>query len=173
MPHETGERSFKSSDAQISLDFITGIVIFSITFLFLVQSITALFVPFQSESEDMQSLANRVAAFLVEEPGGLAISSRNPCLISLEKAIELNDSLNSSASYEIKVNELGLITSSRKYDLHVELRYLNETLYRDAGLAAVLQAGKIPPDLATIAQAKRVVLLSNANERLMLSVKVW
>ncbi|MEM2933619.1 MAG: hypothetical protein QXQ02_07600 [Halobacteria archaeon] len=156
--------------AQISLDFITGIIIFSLAFLFLFQSITGLFIPFQTESEDVHFLANRVAAFLVEDPRALALNSQNPGLISLEKAIELNTSL--SNSYETKINELGLVTPTRKYDLYIELRFLNDSVYRESS-QAVLQAGKVPLDLSTVAQAKRVVLVSELKERLILSVKIW
>ncbi len=157
--------------AQISLDFVAGIIIFSLTFLFLFQSITGLFIPFQSESEDIHFLANRVAAFLVEDPRALAVSSKNPGLISLEKAIELNSSL--SNSYESKINELGLATPNRKYDLYIELRFLNDSVYRDASSQPVLQGGKVPPDISIVAQAKRLVVISESNERLILSVKVW
>jgi hypothetical protein len=160
-----------NSCAQISLDFISGIVIFSIAFLFLIQSITGLFTPFQSESEDVHFLANRVAAFLVEDPRALAVSSQNPGLISLEKAKELNSSL--SNSYENKIKELGLVTANRNYDLYLELRFLNDSLYRDASSQAVLQAGRALPDLSTAAQVKRLVLASESNKILILSVKVW
>ncbi|MEM2924489.1 MAG: hypothetical protein QXJ68_02220 [Methanocellales archaeon] len=158
------------SCAQISLDFIAGIIIFSLAFLFLFQSITGLFVPFQSESENVNFLANRIAAFLIEDPRGLAVNPQNPGLISLEKARELNSSL--SNSYESKINELGLVTANRKYELYLELRFLNDSIYLENS-QAVLKVGKTPPDFSTVAQAKRVVLASELEERLILLVMIW
>ncbi len=166
-------RGFKANDAQMSMDFLIGVTIFSITFLFVAQSISGLFVPFHSESEDVQNMANRVAAFLVEEPLGLAKSSKDPCVITLEKARELNSSLNNSLLYESKRIDLGLVTSGRKFDVLVELQCLNGTVYRGNSTAAVIQAGMTPPDFSTLAQSKRVVLLKDNSELLILSVKVW
>ena len=40
---------------QISLDFISGVVIFMFSFMFLFQTLTCLFVPFQTNSDEIKS----------------------------------------------------------------------------------------------------------------------
>ncbi|MDY6965074.1 MAG: hypothetical protein SVM80_03780 [Halobacteriota archaeon] len=53
----------------MSLDFLTGITLFLITFMAIAIFIPGMFTPFQSETVDLNSVAYRTSVILVEDPG--------------------------------------------------------------------------------------------------------
>jgi len=57
------------SSGQSSLDFLTGISIFLITFTYLVVQVPTIFAPFQTESTDLQPVAYRTCMILAEDTG--------------------------------------------------------------------------------------------------------
>lgn len=60
------ERINANNDAQISLDFLIGITIFLLVFLFVLAFVPRMFVPFQSNSDELTMSADRAAVVLVE-----------------------------------------------------------------------------------------------------------
>lgn len=56
--------------AQASIDFLTAISIFLLTFAYLMMQIPSIFAPFQTQSTDLQPVAYRTAMILAEDPGG-------------------------------------------------------------------------------------------------------
>jgi hypothetical protein len=148
---------FNDTCGQISLDFISGIVIFMVTFLFLFQTLTSLFVPFQSSSDEIKSMSDRAAITLAESTSGLANSPTDNNIISLKKADELNYRMNTTTRYNNLREDLGLSSETTLYNLNISLYDLDKTLYRDSSLNVVLNNGPVLPQNTNVAQTVRVV----------------
>ncbi|TFH38723.1 MAG: hypothetical protein E4G94_11935, partial [ANME-2 cluster archaeon] len=118
----------KEDKGQISLDFIAGTVIFMVTFMFLFQTLTSLFVPFVSNSDEIKSMADRAAMTLAESTNGLADSPTENNIISVNRAIELNDQM--SLDYNGVLEEYGLSSDNTLYNLNVSLRKTNGSIYQ-------------------------------------------
>ncbi|HID26701.1 MAG TPA: hypothetical protein EYP22_02495 [Methanosarcinales archaeon] len=59
----------KKDNGQISIDFLTAVAIFLLTFTFLITQIPEMFAPFQTQSTDLQPVAYRTSVILVEDTG--------------------------------------------------------------------------------------------------------
>lgn len=164
---------FNDTCGQISLDFISGIVIFMVTFLFLFQTLTSLFVPFQSSSDEIKSMSDRVAITLAESTSGLANSPTDNNIISLKKADELNYRMNTTTRYNNLREDLGLSSETTLYNLNISLYDLDKTLYRDSSLNVVLNNGPVLPQNTNVAQTVRVVYVEQDDEFALLYVRVW
>lgn len=157
---------------QVSLDYIIGITIFILSFLFMYNLLTGLLLPFQINAGEVVPMAERASTVLAESSSGLAISESNPNVIDLEKAKWLNSSLNDHSLYDDMLIQLGLSTTNINYNINVSLRHINNTLYKNLGLT-VLNAGKVPDDYANVGKITRVVYLSQDSQILLLDVRVW
>lgn len=62
---------------QISVDFLTGIAIFLITFTFILQVVPVMFTPLQGEETDLHPVAYRVGVMLAEDPGYWSNNTNN------------------------------------------------------------------------------------------------
>jgi hypothetical protein len=161
---------------QVSLDYIIGVTIFIITFFFLYNILDSLFLPLQANSDEVQPMAERVSSNLVESTTNLlADDSSIPNIINETKAEELNSNLTGS-QYDDMLSELGLNTTSLRYNLNVSLRYFNETPYPNAS-NPILNGGSIPDESTKIGQIVRFVCLQQDPptdcKRLKLVVRVW
>lgn len=164
---------FNDTCGQISLDFISGIVIFMVTFLFLFQTLTSLFVPFQSNSDEVKSMSDRVALTLAESTSGLANSPTDNNIISLKRAGELNYRMSTTTSYNELREDLGLSSETTYYNLNVSLYDLDKSMYRDSSNDVVLNNGPILPQNVNVAQTVRVVYVEQDDEFALLYVRVW
>jgi hypothetical protein len=63
--------------AQSSIDFLTAIAIFMLTFAYLMIQIPSIFAPFQTQSTDLQPVAYRTGMILVEDAGWWDDSTAN------------------------------------------------------------------------------------------------
>jgi hypothetical protein len=162
-------------EAQISLDFLVAVVIFALTITFLLQTLTGLFIPFQSSSDELQSLAERVSAELVEDTGELSLISdiNHPNVINRTKIETLNESFgDTNEEYVDAKSRLGLI-GDWDNDINISLRNFNDALYKEVGDSKpLLQVGPPIPEYQNVAQSKRVVLY-NTTHYLTLVVRVW
>ena len=172
-PRKFRKNPFNDADGQISLDFISGIVIFMVTFLFLFQTLTSLFVPFQSSSDEVKSMSDRVAVTLAESTDGLANSPTHNNIISLKRAEELNYRMNTTTSYDELREDLGLSSETAFYNLNVSLCDLDKTLYRDSSYNVVLNNGPVLPQNVNVAQTTRLVYVEQDDEFALLYVRVW
>ena len=59
----------KNDNAQANIDFLSGISIFLIAFLVIVQIVPNIFIPFQGHPVSLHSVAYRTGVILVEDPG--------------------------------------------------------------------------------------------------------
>jgi len=165
-------KSFNDDKGQVSIDYIIGISIFIMTFFFLYNILTSLFLPFQSNSDEIKAIADRVGTVLVESSGsnGLAIGASSPNILDKTKVTQLNNNLNNS--YDDRQDKLGLTTSVMKYNLNVSLRYLNNSLYPNS-TNPLLLGGPARGDYTNVAQTIRLIYLEQDSKRLQLVVEVW
>ena len=174
-----------SDEGQISLDFVFGLGIFMIALVYLVTAIPGIFLPYQSNAVDLNSVAYRTSALLVEDPGwyiqpgflngtkwedpdniayvsriGLASSRSTPDVISLDKIKALNESLSNFVPYDISLNKLGL-NNTVKYDYNLTI------LWTDAsGTQYKLQKGP-SPGTNTVDSIQRDVLVDEGKRLLV------
>jgi hypothetical protein len=164
---------FNDTRGQISLDFISGTVIFMVAFLFLFQTLTSLFVPFQSNSDEIKSMADRVGMTLAESTSGLAHSPTDVNIISVRRAEDLNEQMNSTSGYNDVLNDFGLKSETTQYNLNLSLCNISNSLYLNSSGAPVLHNGPIPPQNTNVAQVIRIVYVEQDDEIGILYVKVW
>ena len=165
-------RNLVNDDGQISLDYVIGVSIFVVSFFFLYNILTSLFLPFQSNSNENKPMADRASMVLIESTSGLAVSESSPNIIDKTKIVQLGADLNNPLTYDGTRAKLGLVTSNLKYNLNISLRYFNNSLYPNSSYP-ILMAGSTPDEYTNVAQTMRVVYLSQDSKRLMLVVKVW
>lgn len=165
----------KDNKGQVSLDYVIGISIFILSFFFLLSVLSNLVLPFQFNSDETKSMADRISIILVEtsSDNGIAVSDSSPNILDKTKITQLNSSLNNNVtfeSYDSKRYKLGLLTSTLKYNINVSLRYFNNTLYPNS-TSPLLQAGAIPDESSNLGQTVRIVYLDS--KKLNLVVRVW
>jgi hypothetical protein len=129
-------------DGNINLDFLIGLVIFLGAFMYLISAIPGIFLPYQTNSIDLGSIAYRTSCILAEDPGwyasdvtgedgiaweshaaddlarvGLAVDKRTPNVLSPEKINAME-----SLPYVISRDNLGLnSTLVYNYSLKISL----------------------------------------------------
>lgn len=168
----------KDSGGQVSLDYIAGIVIFMLAFMFLLQTLSTLFIPFQSNSDEIKSMSDRVALVLVESTDGLASSPMEPNIISITRARVLNNMMNDSSNYTYSPNydsvikTLGLYSETTDFNLNVSLTFINNSVYMLNG-EPVLYNGPIMPQDVNVAQTIRLVYIEQTGDIAKLFVRVW
>ncbi|MDI6886875.1 MAG: hypothetical protein QMD22_11165, partial [archaeon] len=140
-----------------------------VTLLFLVQFIPGMFVPFQTETIDLSSVAYRTSVILVEDPGwwddgadkgedwenhivnvsrvGLAIDKEHPNMLTMSKINAFN---NSTLDLADKLGLFRTISGNRiNYSYNITLQGSDGTV-----MAA---RGETPPEYGDVASMKRLV----------------
>ena len=141
---------------QSNIDFLFGLSVFLITFIYAVTFIPGLFVSYQPGAIDLSSVAYRTAAILVEDPGwyeytlpsgtqagdiawetqpntslervGLADDKLSPNVLSIDKINALNDP--AKVNYTLARDKMGL-GGSILYDINISL-VMNNTLTKQS-----------------------------------------
>ncbi|WP_135613002.1 hypothetical protein [Methanococcoides sp. AM1] len=156
----------RDTEGQVTIDYLIGITIFIVALFFIFQYSAGLFTPFQSNSDEVTLVADRVATSITEKE----ISAGNintPNLIDGNKTVEYFDQLSTDIGYKDEVGELGLRGDYHRYELNVTLENSTE----------VRMAGKALPFSNNIGQTKRIVLIEDSDtgetETAILSVRVW
>lgn len=112
----------------MSIDFIIGISIFLLAFIFLLAAIPSLFTPFQSNSDELTMVADRAGVVLIEDV--LAMNTTNnmtrPGIIDIDKFNYLNSMLNGPDGVNVS-KALGLDNGDRIYNFQVILDEDNGT----------------------------------------------
>jgi hypothetical protein len=62
-------KGVENNSAQINIDFLSGISIFLVSFILVVQLVPNLFIPFQDQPVTLHSVAYRTSVILCEDPG--------------------------------------------------------------------------------------------------------
>ncbi|WMW26211.1 hypothetical protein RE474_05730 [Methanolobus sediminis] len=149
---------------QMHIDYLIGIAIFLTSVIFVFTYTTGLFTPFQSNSDEVTLIADRIATNLIEQNMS-AESIRTPNMLSSTKV----DDFFNSGDYESKINHYGMKSSYLHYDFNVTLDNIDTgTFY---------STGKTLPVYGNIGQTKRIVIIQDdttGDETLgILAVRVW
>ncbi|VVB86401.1 Uncharacterised protein [uncultured archaeon] len=162
----SGTANIKSENAQMTLDYVTGVGIFLLAVAFVFQFMYTLFVPFLSGTEDISLAGERVSTTLVDRV--LAADKAGAMsVIDQGKLYSFNTKL--SQNYTDELIELGLFSNESLFDLNVSVSRINGSLMNQSGSAI--------PDNINIASNKRLVLIVNSstgyNETAIISMRVW
>lgn len=160
------KRKLRGNDeGQVTIDYLMGITIFIVALFFIFQYSAGLFTPFQSNSDEVTLVADRVATSITEKEIS-AGDINTPNLIDGVKTTNYFNVL--SSNYENEVDDLGLRGDYHRYQLNVTLE--NNTDIID-------MAGKPLPLTGNIGQTKRVVLIEDTDTGkttpAILSIRVW
>ncbi|PWB54168.1 MAG: hypothetical protein C3F06_04720 [Candidatus Methanoperedenaceae archaeon] len=166
------KKAINNCEGLVSIDYIVGISIFIISIFFLFNVLTSMFIPFESTSDELKAMSNRISTTLVESPSGLITNALNPNIIDPAKVSELNESLNDQSKFDSKMAELGLYSGEKKYKLNISLNYINGDVYK-IGSNPMLLGGSLPDEYTNVAKTSRIVYLPSDSRMLMLEVKVW
>ena len=116
-------RKCSDSGAQISLDYLIGVTIFLLAFIFVFAFIPGMFVPFNSNSDEITMSADRVASTLVENVLVVGGSDhKQPCILDVATINQFkNDVENNPTTCKLQLQKLGLNRSAdgSLYDLQV------------------------------------------------------
>ena len=104
---------YRNEEAQLGIDFVVGMSIFLLALSFVVVTISGMFLPFQTEVIDTNSVSYRTSVILVEDPGywndgtnegkdwenhidnvsriGLAVDKENPNVLGIDKLSAFKD----------------------------------------------------------------------------------
>lgn len=106
---------------QLSLDFLIGISVFLLAFIFVFAFIPGLFVPYTSNSDELTMTADRLAMTLVEDVLALKNSSSvTPCVLDASKIDDLKTAISDPVEYDKIRTSLGLnMSGSALYSLEV------------------------------------------------------
>ncbi|MEL4305499.1 DUF7287 family protein [Methanococcoides sp. LMO-2] len=161
------KRKLRGNDeGQVTIDYLMGITIFIVALFFIFQYSAGLFTPFQSNSDEVTLVADRVATSITEKEIS-AGDIRTPNLIDGNKTNDYFDNKLSSGYYT-EIEDLGLRGEYHRYDLNVTLENSTQMLK---------MAGEPLPLSNNIGQTKRVVLIEDTvtgeTETAILSVRVW
>ncbi|MCG7849521.1 MAG: hypothetical protein MIO93_10145, partial [ANME-2 cluster archaeon] len=157
---------------QISLDFIAGVVIFMLAFIFLFQTLTNMFVPFQTNSDEIKSVSDRVTRTMVESTKGLANSQSDVNVISIHRAEYINNLMDPS-SYRTMQEDWGLYNGLNLYSINMSLYNTDGSLYLNGTGGVVLNNGPQAPQHTNVAQTIRVVYVDVDDTIAILHVRVW
>ncbi|WP_406655723.1 hypothetical protein V7O62_08010 [Methanolobus sp. ZRKC2] len=153
------------SKGQITIDYLISITVFLFAVVFVFNFTSGIFTPFQSNSDEVTLIADRVSTTLVEKRLNAGDES-TPNLVNKTEMDNFFTELD--GNYDPLIDSLGMNGSYLRYDLNVTLE--NSTDVIDA-------AGKRVPAGVNVGQTRRVVLskddISGNTETLVMSFRVW
>ncbi len=151
---------------QMTIDYLISITIFLFAIFFVFQYLSGLFAPFESNSDEVTLMADRVSTLVVENimtAGDAAV----PNLVISTKVNTFFTSLDTH--YEDTRSSLGLYGTYVEYDVNITLE--NESV------GIINSTGAVLPSVGNVGQTKRIVLFMDADtgvtENRIVSVRVW
>jgi len=173
-------KMLKDERGQLSIDFLVGISLFILALLFMAHFIPGMFVPFQSETIDLNSVAYRTSVILVEDPGwwdggedwenhienvrrvGLAIDKEHPNKLNMSKTKGFKNATQINDTY--LTHKLGLYRivgdNEIDYGYNITIEDLNGNILDTRG--------EIPPEYGDVVKMKRIVWMHTSSEKFML-----
>ncbi|CAJ35799.1 DUF7287 family protein [Methanocella arvoryzae] len=152
------KRLIGSSDGQISLDYLVGITVFLMAFIFVFAFIPGMFTPFHSNSDELTMTADRVAATLIQDT--LAVNNSTtklPGVLDAREIANFNAVMNSPDNKTLREN-LGLNSSGNALLLY----NLQVTIQADNQPTININHGQLPGN-GNVGQSKRFVMIRDAN----------
>ncbi|TQD28247.1 hypothetical protein [Methanolobus vulcani] len=158
----------RDDHGQMHIDYLIGIAIFLTSIIFVFSYTAGLFTPFQSNSDEVTLIADRIATNLIEQNMS-AESIRTPNMLSSTK---VDDFFNNSGDYESIIDYHGMNSSYLRYELNVTLENIGT-----GPMSLDYSTGKTLPVQGNVGQTKRIVIVRNddtGDETLgILAVRVW
>lgn len=164
------------NSAQISIDYLLGITIFLLTFIFVFAFIPGMFSPFHSDSDEITMAADRVAAVLVENvlaTGGAG--NKEPCIIDEATIDAFGASLADPATSSQLRKTLGLNkTDGSQYNL--------EVVIDEQGMPSRVINNGQAPGMTNVGQSRRYALIRDLTgsgidvypgRTAIITVRVW
>lgn len=154
---------------QVTVDYLISITIFVFTIFFVFQYLSGLFTPFESNSDEVTLIADRVSTQVVEaimSEGDVATSN----FVTSTKVDAFFAQLN--GSYDDTRAFLGLMGTYIEHDVNI-------TIEKNINGSSVLvnSSGQILPSIGNVGQTKRIILFMNdttgITDNRILSVRVW
>ena len=152
---------------QMHIDYLIGIAIFLTSIIFVFTYTSGLFTPFQSNSDEVTLIADRISTNIVEQ----SMTAGNPQISNLLNGTKVSHFFSQSdADYEATIDYYGLDSSYLRYEYNITLQNVTAgKLY--------YSTGKTLPIQGNIGQTKRFVLVRNEitgdEVQAMVSVRVW
>ena len=151
---------------QMTIDYLISITIFLFAIFFVFQYISGLFTPFESNSDEVTLVADRVSTLVVENLMGAG----DTAVPNLVTSTEVNTFFTLlGADYEDTRSSMGLDGTYVGYDVNVTME--NES----SGI--ISSAGAVLPSIGNVGQTKRIVLFMDADtgvtENRIVSIRVW
>ncbi|WP_292463746.1 hypothetical protein [Methanolobus sp.] len=153
------------SKGQMTIDYLISIIIFLLAMVFVFSYTSGIFTPFQSNSDEVTLIADRVSIAIVEKrmsAGDEAV----PNLVNETKMKYFFTGLDTN--YQSTIDSLGMNGSYLRYDLNVTAENSSGLFYAE---------GKPIPPQVNVGQTRRIVLCKDENsestEIIILSFRVW
>jgi uncharacterized protein (UPF0333 family) len=158
----------KDNSGQVSIDFLIGVTIFLLAFIFLISAIPSMFTPFQSNSDELTMMADRVAATMTENV--LVYNLDQPSIIDLKKFDNYKSNVNSLYT------TIGL--DSAKYHIEVDLEHVASGQDAISTLNSLTDGS---PGNQNVGQSRRYVLMMDSRvsggnwpgEKGIMVVRIW
>ncbi|MDP2216230.1 MAG: hypothetical protein Q8J68_02945 [Methanolobus sp.] len=154
------------SKGQMTIDYLISIIIFLLAMVFVFSYTSGIFTPFQSNSDEVTLIADRVSIAIVEK----RMSAGDEAVPNLVNKTKINDffaDLNNDTNYQSIIDSLGMNGSYLRYDLNVTAE----------NSSSIISAGKPIPPQINVGQTRRIVLCKDENsertEMVILSFRVW
>jgi len=138
-----GLKTLGDDGGQSNIDFMFGVGVFLVTFLYVATFIPGIFIPYQPGAIDLSSVVYRTSAILAEDPGwfshdnvngtaweenindlsrvGLADDKDHPDVLSMDKINALNGILANKSNYASVRDNMGLY-GTVEYDVDVSVK---------------------------------------------------
>jgi hypothetical protein len=152
-------------NGQITIDYLISITIFLFAVVFVFNYTSGIFTPFQSNSDEVTLIADRVSTKVVEK----WISEKDEAAPNIVNKEAVSDFFNeTNIKYDSTLDSLGMNGTYMRYDLNI-------TLENDTGI--INSAGKRIPSGVNVGQTKRVIKsqdhISGQSEVQIISFRVW
>lgn len=163
--------------AQTSIDFLFGVAIFALAFIFVLIFIPGMFSPFNSNSDELTMTADRLAATLVEETlRADSAGEKTPGIIDIDNVNTFKTKIEADASGVYR-QSLGLTREGGVYSVEVELEIRNNPV------VPIITIGE-EKGSSNIGQSRRFVIVRNPDTTIddddeypgkygILTVRVW
>lgn len=151
---------------QMTIDYLISITIFLFAIFFVFQYLSGLFAPFESNSDEVTLMADRVSTLVVEN----IMTAGDAAVPNLVISTKMNTFFTSlDTHYGDTRSSLGLYGTYVEYDVNITLE--NESV------GIINSAGAVLPSVGNVGQTKRIVLFMDADtgvtENRIVSVRVW
>jgi uncharacterized protein (UPF0333 family) len=153
------------SKGQMTIDYLISITVFLLAVVFVFSYTSGIFTPFQSNSDEVTLIADRVSTSIVENRMS-AGDEGLPNLINDTKMDEFFTELDTN--YEPTIDSLGMNGSYLRYDLNVTAENSTDIIYA---------AGEEIPLRVNVGQTRRIILCRDEDtgdtDMIILSFRVW